>query len=393
MPALVALLGVAMVTATYMQGALSVLSPFVIDEFGISRSQLGLAFAAFSLVGAAASPVMGAFTDRGARGVLVTLFVLAGVGLAMSAAAPVFAWLVIGSAVGGLALGAGNPVTNRIISDQVPPARRGIVVGIKQAGPPLGLLTSGLVLPPLAVAFGWRTALAVSLVIPAIGLAAGPFLVAGGGRDRGPAATGTTSPATRRAVLGLTVVGLGVAVALSATIAFLPLYAVEDIGVSPETAGLMASAFGLTGVAGRILWGGLAGRFRRASTALLVMSAAAVLASGALLAARWLGAPAVWGATVALGGSAMAWHAVAWLFIIEEVGAGAVGRASGVMQIGNSVGFASGPPVLGFVVDGTGSYLIGWLVVAGIFAAMTALTVLIRNSGRDTEPGASPARD
>ncbi len=385
MTLLVALLGVAMVTATYVQGALSVLSPFVVEEFGITRSQLGLAFAAFSLVGAAMSPVMGAFTDRGSRGVLLALFALGAIGLAVSALSPVFLVLVVGSAVGGLALGAGNPVTNRVISDQIPPARRGIVVGIKQAGPPLGLLTAGLLLPPIAVAAGWRAALAVSLVIPVAGLVATPFLVAGGSRSRPEGGDTVTGPEVRRAVIWLTVIGLGVAVALSATIAFLPLYAVEDVGVSPETAGLMASALGLTGVAGRILWGGAAGRFRRASTALLVMSTAAVLAVGALLAGRWAGAPAIWGATVALGGSAMAWHAVAWLFIIDEVGSAAVGRASGVMQVGNSVGFASGPPLLGVVIDLTDSYVAGWLVVAAIFAVSTALTVWIRR------PPAAPA--
>jgi cyanate permease len=146
-------------------------------------------------------------------------------------------------------------------------------------------------------------------------------------------------------------------------------------------------------VAGRILWGGFAGRFRRASTALLVMSVTAVLAAGSLLSAHWLGAPAVWGATVALGGSAMAWHAVAWLFIIEEVGAAAVGRASGVVQIGNSLGAAAGPPLLGFVIDGTGSYLVGWIVVAGLFAAMAVLTVLLRRGddedGRPNAPAAA----
>ena len=378
--ALVVLLGAAMATATYLQGALSVVSSFVIDEFGLSRSQFGAAFTAFSLTGALASPLMGALTDRGTTWVMVGLFGLSGLAVGMVAAAPSFMLLIAGSIVGGLALGAGNPVTNRVIADQIGAARRGLVVGLKQAGPPLGLLVAGAMLPPLALAVGWRWALAVSASIPLIGLVATPFILS---RPRlGESATSTRmseeDPETRSVVAWLTVIGLGVALALSAAIAFVPLYAQERVGASAGTAGALAAAMGLVGVAGRISWGAAAGRFARPSTALLIISAISMMATLAVALAEVVGMWILWLGVIGIGVSMLAWHAVAWLVIIDRVGVGGVGKASGLMQLGNSLGFAAGPLIAGALIDTTDSYVVAWSTVTGVLAVSAALTVLIR---------------
>lgn len=65
--ALVALLGGAMVTSTLLQGALGVLSRFILDEFGISRSQFGLVFAAYSAIGGLSALYIGRFAGRRGR--------------------------------------------------------------------------------------------------------------------------------------------------------------------------------------------------------------------------------------------------------------------------------------------------------------------------------------
>lgn len=382
--ALVGLLGAAMATATYLQGALSVLSSFVIEEFSLSRSQLGIAFTAFSLVGAFSSPVMGSLTDHGTRRVMVGLFSISGAAILVIAAAPGFPVLIVGSALGGIALGAGNPVTNRVVSERISQARRGLVVGLKQAGPPLGLLLAGVVLPPLAVAVGWRWALAVSSLIAVSGLAATPFLLSG-------SRAGTEAPATRMSeegsetrsvVLWLTVIGLGVAMGLSGMIAFVPLYAQERVGASATTAGSLAASMGLAGVAGRIVWGAVSGRFSRPSTALIVISMISVGATVAVAAAETLGLALLWVGVIGTGLSMLAWHAVAWVVIIDRVGTGGVGKASGVMQVGNSAGFATGPPLVGAIVDATTSYTTAWAVVAGVFSMTALLTVWVRVRSR-----------
>lgn len=377
-----------MATATYLQGALSVVSSFIIDEFGVSRSQLGAAFTAFSLTGAFASPIMGALTDRDTTKVMAGVFGLSGLAVVMVAFAPSFVILIVGSIVGGLALGAGNPVTNRVIADQIGVARRGLVVGLKQAGPPLGLMIAGAVLPPLALAVGWRWALGASALIPAAGLVATPFLLSRSRRGGTTAATRMSeeNPETRSVVLWLTVIGLGVALALSAVIAFVPLYAQERVGASPATAGALAAVLGLTGVAGRILWGTAAGRFARPSSALLIISGISLVATVAVAVAQAIGLWMLWLGVIGAGFSMMAWHAVAWLVIIDRVGVGGVGKASGVMQLGNSAGFATGPLIAGFLVDATESYVVAWVTVAAVLGASALLTLWIRV--RSTSPPA-----
>lgn len=186
------------------------------------------------------------------------------------------------------------------------------------------------------------------------------------------------APETRSVVLWLTVIGLAIAVGLSAVIAFLPLYAQERIGVSAATAGTLAAVMGLSGALWRIAWGAAGGRFSRPSTALLIMSAISVVTAVAFMAAEALGVWALWVGVLGVGASMLAWHAVAWLVIIDRVGIGGVGKASGVMQLGNGIGMASGPPMVGVIVDVTGSYTLAWGVVAGVLALAGVLTLWVR---------------
>jgi MFS family permease len=378
--ALVGMLGGAMVVATYLQGALSVVSTFVIDEFGLTRSQFGSAFTAFSLTGAVASPYMGALTDRDTPKVMAGLFGLGGLAVLIVATAPNFWVLLAGSVVGGLALGAGNPATNRVIADHIGIARRGLVVGLKQAGPPMGLLIAGVVLPPLALALSWRWAMGITVLIPVAGMVATLVLLSSSrrGESAPPTRMSEENSETRLVVLWLSVIGLGVALSLSAVIAFVPLYAQERLGATAATAGALASLFGLTGVAGRVGWGAIAHRFSRPSNALLVITGVSLLATLAIALAQAVGLWMLWVGVVAGGFSMMAWHAIGWLVIIDRVGVGGVGKASGVMQLGNSVGFASGPLLAGIVIDATESYAVGWALVGGVLVVSGLLTLWIR---------------
>lgn len=372
-----------MATATYLQGALSVVSSFLIDEFDLTRSQFGIVFMAFSLTGAVASPVMGSLTDRDTTRVMAGLFGLSALAFAIVAASPSFAVMIGGSILGGLALGAGNPVTNRVIAEHIGPARRGLVVGLKQSGPPLGLLAAGVILPPLALAFGWRWALAASASVPLAGLAATPFLLARSRRKGSapPTRMSEESPETRSVVLWLSLLGLGVALALSAVIAFVPLYAQERVGASAGGAGALAAVLGLTGVAGRITWGAMARRFARPTSPLLVITGVAVLATTAVALAQETGLWMLWVGVIGGGFSLMAWHALGWLVLIDQVGVGGVGgvgKASAVMQVGNSIGFAAGPPIAGLLIDVTGSYTPAWVTMVAVLVVIGLLTVWIR---------------
>lgn len=380
--ALVALLGAAMVTSTLLQGALGVLSRWIIDEFGITRSQFGLAFAAYSLVGGLSSLHIGSLADRNVRGVMMGLFALAGIAAVGAALAPTYLLLLVAVLVGGLALGAGNPVTNRIVAQRISERRRGLVIGIKQAGPPLGIFLAGVILPSIAVATSWRVALATAVLLPIAGIVATFLLVPGkSGDEPTPAKVSDLGDRVRFVVRWLTVIGFAVALTNAAAIAFLPLFAQEDLGLTPTVAGIVAAVVGLAGVVGRVMWGALGGRFDKPSSALLIIATFSALSFGAIGLSSELGVIWLWVGSIGSGASVLAWHAVAWLVIVNRVHVAAVGRASGVMHMGSTLGFATGAPLAGLLLDWTDSYTLMWGLLAAAMVLVTGMTARFRLIG------------
>ena len=139
-------------------------------DLGISRSQIGIAFAVFSVVGGLAAPLVGGIADRSTRAVMAGLFGLSAASVLMTAAAAYY-WLLLAAAlVGGLSFAAGNPVTNRLVLEEVSSARRGLALGIKQTGPPLALLAAGVFVPPVAALIGWRWAFGMTAIVPLAGI-------------------------------------------------------------------------------------------------------------------------------------------------------------------------------------------------------------------------------
>lgn len=376
---LVGLLGAAMVTSTLLQGALGVLSRFILDEFGITRSQFGFVFAAYSLVGGLSALYIGTLADRNSRGVLMGLFAAAGFAAVGAAFSPTYLLLVVAILFGGLALGAGNPVTNRIVAQHISMRRRGLVIGIKQAGPPLGIFLAGIALPAIAVATNWRVALSTAVLLPVVGLLGTYLLVPGEPADRpAPSKVSDLHDKVRFVVRWLTFIGFSVGFTNSVVTAFLPLFAQEDLALSPTLAGVVAAIMGLAGVAGRIVWGAVGRSFERPSTALLIIAgfSAASFASIALSAA--FGIPWLWAGAIGSGVSVLAWHAVAWLVIVDRVDVAAIGRASGMMHMGSTFGFAAGAPLAGLLLDASDSYTLMWGLLAVAMVGVTAMTARFR---------------
>jgi MFS family permease len=174
----------------------------------------------------------------------------------------------------------------------------------------------------------------------------------------------------RLAVYAL-LMGFGV----GAVSAYLPLYAVEELGFARGTAGLTAALMGFVGILARVGWGRRQDRttkpvLRSLGTlavgsviATLAMATAATRASGLL----WVGA-ALFGAT------AVAWNSLGMLSIVRDVEVSVAGRASGRVLLGFYVGFLVGPVSFGWAVDHHG-YAAGWAAVTAGFGLASALTL------------------
>jgi MFS family permease len=370
-------LALAMGTSTYAGYAFGVLGPMIRDEFDISRFQLGLLTTCFFVVGGPLSLLAGRATDRyGAPRVMNLAFALAAGAIVGMAVAPTYPLMLLGAGAAGLALATGNPVTNKLIADHLPPGGRGLVMGGKQAGVQVGAFLSGLVLAPAAAAIGWREAFGVSAILPLAGLLAALAIIPRhrpGGAEPEPegSAASRLPPGIRWLAAYAFLMGSGVA----AVNAYLPLYLVERAGASQELAGIVAATIGVVGIGSRIAWGWASERMPSFSLPLLLLGAGAVVAMLGVAAVERIGLWIAWPAAALLGASAVTWNSVGMLAVITESGSRLAGRASGVVTAGFYIGFVASPMLFGLLVDATNDYFAAWLLVAGAFAA-TVVVVL-----------------
>jgi len=386
-----------MAVCTFLPYALGALGPFITDDLGITHTALGSLTTVMYAVGAVLSPVAGPLVDRfGGRRSLLVSFAAGGLGVAVAAVAGRhYSGLVAGAAVFGISVAFGNPATNQLAARVVHAGRYGIVTGVKQSGVQVGAFLAGLVLPGLAGAAGWRTALGGCALLGGAGLVltgrfvpgpsggsarweAGPATGAGGAAAT-PAAAGGLSRARRRrldrAVNRLTVYALLMGFGVGAVGAYLPLYAVEELGFSRSTAGLTAALMGLVGIVARVGWGR---RHDRTMTPVIrslgTLAVGSVVASGGLWAAASLGSGIVWAGAALFGATAVAWNALGMLAIVRDVDVAVAGRASGRVLLGFYVGFLAGPVSFGWSVDHAG-YSAGWAAVTAVFVLAAALTL------------------
>jgi predicted MFS family arabinose efflux permease len=299
---------------------------------------------------------------------MVVAFAVSALAVAGMALAPAFGVLLAMAALAGIALAAGNPLTNKLVAVHVAPGGRGLIMGAKQSGVQVGAFLTGALLAPLAAALGWRAALGWSALIPLAGILLALTVVPPDppGPDR--------SQAERDAPLPRSVNWLGAYAFLMgsgvATInAYLPLYLVERADAIQEVAGAVAATIGLVGIFSRIGWGWASERMSGFSQPLWMLGAGAVVAVLGMLAVESVGLWLAWPAAALFGATAVTWNAVGMLAVISSSGAGMAGRASGVVVFGFYIGFVASPVLFGWLVDRTGGYGLAWLLVALIFSA------------------------
>lgn len=367
-----------MVSTAFQIFALAVLASRLIDEFDLSRFELGLIGSLNTAVGAVTSPATGRITDRlGPRRTAVIAQLLVAVGLAVMAMANSVLVLVLSTVILGVPQGWGNPTTNALISERVAPGRRGTVTGIKQSGVQFGIFLSGLTLPVLADAVGWRGAMwiyagifaAFALLPYAMPSAVRPF----DGAAAQAATAQDAKPYDTRAVWLLALYALLMGTVGGGISRFLALFAEEEVGLSNTTAGFIFAVSGLAGVVARIVAGKLAeSRYEP----LPLLSSLAVIGAGVaalLTLTLTVGAWILWPIALLFAVGHGAWNAVAMLAIIVGVAKADAGRASGTVMFGFLSGLAIGAPIAGLIIDATNSYQPVW--IAGAVLSLAAAAV------------------
>lgn len=142
---------------------LALLKPMLEAEFKWSDQQFAHLGSVFQLAAAASLLGVGWFVDRfGVRfayGFAVALWSLAGMAHALAASVQQF---VVARAVLATAESVNTPAAMKTAAIYLPTERRSVGIGIINTAPNIGAILTPLLIPPFAIAFGWKAAFLVT---------------------------------------------------------------------------------------------------------------------------------------------------------------------------------------------------------------------------------------
>ena len=352
------------------------LTPFARDQFELSGFGVG-AIVGLIFVGALIATIPGGrITDRVLPGhMLGATLIVQALALAAVAVAPTAAVFFLAIAIVGLAMGAGDPSTNVLVSTNVTRRRRGLVMGIKQTGYTIGGILGGLLLPSIAEATSWRIAVIVPIVACALAALLG-FRISGtrvthDRHDR-------CEPVRATSLFGMGSYGFLMAGIQLSMVGLLAVYLVDQHDFSATTAGLAIAVMLAGGTIGRVLWGILSDRL--VHSRVVTLQLAAFGAGVALAVLSVIGAAVLlWVVLFVLGFCAIGWNTVYVTVAAESVLPASVGRATGAALFFSYAGALAVPPLLGLIVDETDSWVVTWLIAAAVAAiALVAFTLASR---------------
>lgn len=379
-------LALAAQTAISMVGAsLAVLLPFVRSEFHLTFAEAGLVVN-FSFVGGFLTIAMAglAVDALGDRFVLVVGGILTGVAGCLVAAAPNL-WILLGVLfVLGVGVATVTPAGSVAVRRAFPLRLRGMVMSIRQTGIPFGYFLAALLLPAIALAHGWRAAVAVSgivsvavAVVVRVLYRTGPRAARGENESRGFADVFNRDSAIASGA------GVLLVAAQMSLLTYLVSYLQRDQGLPITTAAVVLALAQLSGAGGRVLWGVVSDRFLGGSrrTALL-FAAGTGIAGGLILALLPPGSPLALlvAAILVAAAGAVGWNGVQISFLSELARPGTEGRNVGIGLMIQQPGILAGPFLFGLVADLTGSFRPAWLLLAGFLGAAMLILFTARES-------------
>jgi MFS family permease len=374
------------------------------EEFGWSKTMLSAAFSMSRVESGILGPVQGWLTDRfGPRALIRTGMIIFGIGFMLFSqiGSPLtffasFFVIAVGSSLGGY-LPIGVAIVNWFVR------HRALALGISATGMAVGgLLTQGVVLAMSH--YGWRTtALASGVLIIVAGLPIAQVV-----RHRpelhGERPDGDVTPApVRRAAPSPSPVdftarealrtrafwfvslghGAGLLV-VSAVMVHMVVHVTERLGYSLRQAAAVIALMTVLQILGQVTGGWAGDRFSKRA---IVVACMGGHAAGLVLLAS---ATAFW---MVLGFAVL--HGLAWgirgplmsAIRADYFGSGSFGTITGFSSMIVMLGMMGGPLIAGILADRTGSYEVGFRLLAASAAVGSVFFALARRPG----PPAAPA--
>jgi len=149
--------------ATMAAFSVPAVAPAVAHDLGVPGALVGFFVAAVYGVGIVSSLLSPAFVLRYGPVRVIQVILLSVMAMLLAAAGGTLLLVVLGAMLLGLAYGATAPASTHLLVPHTPRHVFNLVMSIRQVGVPLGGVFAGLIVPPLALAIGWRGALLAEL--------------------------------------------------------------------------------------------------------------------------------------------------------------------------------------------------------------------------------------
>lgn len=383
---LVGLLGVNIGVVFLDRTAFGLLAPMIQPEFGLTNTQVGMITGALALGWALSSFGLPRIADitGSAKLLLVVATVVFSLASISSGLAIGFLTMMAARALMGLAEGGLPPLTFHIVTSEVPPARRGLAVGLTstiglQAIPLLG----PLVIVGIGTLYGWREAFWIA-GIPGLVMAAAIWLWI---RNPPHARTADTPKGSVGPLLKLRNMRFAMALAAlnmtfyASLLGFGPLYLVNVAGLSNAVMAAALTGIGLVGVLFAFVVPMLSDRYGRKPA---IFGSYAISIVGALMMALADGSvPLVFaGGLLAGAGGAGVGALIMAIIPGESAPLHLKGTAMGFnAAVGELLGAGLMPVAVGFAADQLGLGILPWLL-----AAVGALFCLLTFGLTETAP-------
>ena len=390
---ILALISVSHIIGAAAQYGVNTLAPFYKDELGLSRTQVGLFFSSFYLAMTGASFGTGWLADRfGVRKTTLLGHVLLGLCTMMAAFSHSFEFGCVSFFLAGFGYSFLNPASTIGVMSWFHRDERATAMGAKQTGVPGGGVLAAIVAPSLVLWIGWRGSLAALGVLnfifgfifswlwrepPAVNIAVA---------ETNPGVTSTDGPLNVWGLLPISCATAMYLIGQMALITYVPLYLKDAMEFSPYWASQALALTQAGAMIGRIGWGVVSDRLfkgRRKIVLILIGILAVVLFTALSL----MGPNSSYFILMAIlflsGVCIVGYQGVSYALIGEITGKAKTGAGLGMMITINAGAATLGTPIFGYIVDRTGSYSIGWQVLAAAIAIGTfTMAILLNDTAR-----------
>ncbi len=360
------------------------------DAMGVGFVELGVALTVFNIVTFLTQTPMGFLVDRlGGRAVLIAGLVLGGCSFILFGLTGTYTWLLITSAMAGLANSVYHPADYAILSATVGEKRVGRAFSIHTFAGYLGGAIAPFTMLFLARAFGLQTALVVAGLVAFVAVI--PLLTLRTSEAHAHAAAKKTDTAGAKVsvftpvVLGLTVFFTMLSLSMNGIQNFSVAALMAGFSTPDSVANIALTAFLTASAFGVLVGGHIADRTQRhGDIAALGFGSAAFLV--ALVGAVAL--PAV--VLVLVMGLAGLMFGVIMpsrdMLVRKASPPGAAGRVFGIVTTGFNLGGMSGPLMYGWVMDhGLPRYVfflsVGFIVATVVLAQVSEMRERRRRAG------------